>query len=95
MTNLDDANQLVKSFGIMASGLLEVGEMAKKLDAKKLTDMGYSRGILGLASLVMIYLGKPLRKDMTLTDWACPNLTPEQTFCITSHISNDNSRCGE
>jgi hypothetical protein len=87
---LDDANQLLRSFpsySIKASGLLELGTMAQKVDEKKLTEMGCYRKILGLAFLVTTYLGKPLRKGMAIANWACPNLTPEQKLCKISRMS--------
>lgn len=70
----------------MASGLVELGTMAQTVDKKKLVEIGLDRQIIGLALLVSAYLGKPLRKDMAITDWSCPVLTAEQKLCIISRM---------
>lgn len=71
----NDGEKLYRDFGIRARGLVELGALATKADAK--FSSIYNRQVVSLAKMASLYLGKTLVKDSVRTsNWEAP-LTPK------------------
>ena len=74
----DDAEKLLRDFGIFSRGLVELGALALVADGAAFP---YKRAIVSLAKMVALYTGKQLLKDDVRTsDWERP-LGAEQIQC--------------
>ncbi|KAJ7746569.1 ribonuclease H-like domain-containing protein [Mycena metata] len=80
---LNDAKKLFKDYGVMMTGLIELGALARQADPPS-TDAklwGNGKKIVALAKLVEQYLGKKLLKDdnVRVSNWENPKLEEQET----------------
>jgi len=78
---VDDAARLAMVYSVLPAGLLELGRMAQAVDGPRLANLGFKRSVISLERLAQTYLGKPIKKDLGISDWDQPYLSYPQKIC--------------